>query len=218
MEEMTTFTDSKEKRARTVAIGVQNFESLIIKNNFYVDKTNFIKEWWESDDAVTLIMRPRRFGKTLNMNMLERFFSNQFKGNGSIFEDLNIWKEEKYRKLQGTYPVIFLSFAGVKATTYEGAYHRICKILTELYDDNQFLLKNGILTEQEKEFFLSVSADMNEGTLSVAVNSLCKYLFHYYSKKVIVLLDEYDTPLQEAYVNGYWDELSGFIREGKNIL
>lgn len=125
MEEMTTFSASKEKRARTVDIGVQNFESLIIKNNFYVDKTNFIKEWWESDDAVTLIMRPRRFGKTLNMNMLERFFSNRFKGNDSIFEDLNIWKEEKYQKLQETYPVLFLSFAGVKATTYEGAREQI---------------------------------------------------------------------------------------------
>ena len=95
--------------ARTVSIGTQDFETLISRNNFYVDKTHFIKEWWESDDSVTLIARPRRFGKTLNMNMLERFFSVEYKGQGQIFEHLQIWKEQKYRELQGTFPVIFLS-------------------------------------------------------------------------------------------------------------
>ena len=213
MEEMTTFSDSKEKRARTVAIGVQNFESLIIKNNFYVDKTNFIKEWWESDDAVTLIMRPRRFGKTLNMNMLERFFSNRFKGNSSIFEDLNIWKEEKYRKLQGTYPVIFLSFAGVKATTYEGAKEQILQVLKNVYGMHKYLMESGLLDKSEQEDFKLVGKNMSDSAAALTLHQLCYYLSRYYSKKVIVLLDEYDTPLQEAYVNGYWDELSGFIRD-----
>lgn len=87
--------------ARTVSIGNQDFESLRVKNCFYVDKTGFIREWWESEDVVTLIARPRRFGKTLNMNMLEKFFSVEYAGRSDLFEGLDIWKEEKYRRLQG---------------------------------------------------------------------------------------------------------------------
>ena len=107
--------------ARTVGIGHQDFERLITSNNFYIDKTGFIKEWWESGDIVTLIARPRRFGKTLNMSMTEQFFSVRYVGRGELFEGFSIWKEEKYRELQGTYPVIFLSFAGVKETSFTEA-------------------------------------------------------------------------------------------------
>ena len=101
---------------RIVGIGIQDFEDVINGNFFYVDKTSFIKEWWENGDSVTLITRPRRFGKTLNMSMLNRFFSLEYKGKGEIFEGLPIWNEEKYRQLQGTYPVINLSFASIKET------------------------------------------------------------------------------------------------------
>ena len=104
---------------QVISIGNQNFRSLREKDCFYVDKTNFIKEWWESMDVVTLVTRPRRFGKTLNLSMVESFFSNQYEGRADLFEELSIWKEEKYRKLQGTYPVIFLSFATIKETNYE---------------------------------------------------------------------------------------------------
>ena len=104
--------------AKVISIGNQSFESMRERDNFYVDKTSFIKEWWENEDIVTLITRPRRFGKTLNMNMLECFFSNKYKDRGDLFEGLDIWKEEKYRKLQGTYPLIFLSFADVKQDCY----------------------------------------------------------------------------------------------------
>ena len=90
--------------ARTVGIGIQDFEWLITENIFYVDNTDFIREWWESKDAVTLIARPRRFGKTLNLSMLNRFFSNRFAGKGDLFEGLSIWEHEEYRNLQGTYP------------------------------------------------------------------------------------------------------------------
>ena len=95
---------------RTVDIGVQKFAELREKNLFYIDKTSFIKEWWESGDSVTLIARPRRFGKTLNMSMLEQFFSLDYKDRGDLFEELFIWEEETYRQLQGMYPVISLSF------------------------------------------------------------------------------------------------------------
>ncbi|MBQ2885488.1 MAG: AAA family ATPase, partial [Alphaproteobacteria bacterium] len=97
--------------ARTVAIGIQDFEKIRLENYFYIDKTPFIKEWWESGDSVTLITRPRRFGKTLNMSMVEQFFSVDYANRGELFEGLSIWEEEKYRELQGTYPVISLSFA-----------------------------------------------------------------------------------------------------------
>ena len=104
--------------AKVISIGNQSFESIREKDNFYVDKTNFIKEWWDNDDIVTLITRPRWFGKTLNMSMLECFFSNKYAGRSDLFEGLSIWNYEKYRQLQGTYPVIFISFAGVKQNNY----------------------------------------------------------------------------------------------------
>ena len=100
--------------AKTVGIGYQDFEKVREKDLFYVDKTGFIREWWENEDEVTLIIRPRRFGKTLNISMLEKFFSVQYTGQEDLFRGLAIWEDEKYRSLQGTYPVISLSFANVK--------------------------------------------------------------------------------------------------------
>ena len=118
--------------AKTVAIGIQNFGELIQKNYFYVDKTAFIKEWWESGDSVTLINRPRRFGKTLNMSMVEQFFSVDYANRGDLFQGLSIWEEEKYRELQGTYPVISLSFAGIKETNYPDTRKKICQTIVIL--------------------------------------------------------------------------------------
>ena len=104
--------------ARTVGIGIQDFETVRSNNYFYIDKTAFIKEWWEGGDSTTLITRPRRFGKTLNMSMLECFFSVDYADRDDLFEGLSIWKEEKYQDLQGTYPVISLSFANIKEPFY----------------------------------------------------------------------------------------------------
>lgn len=104
--------------ARTVGIGKQNFDKVVANNNFYVDKTLFIKEWWENEDDVTLIARPRRFGKTLNLSMVEQFFSLEYANRRDLFENLNIWREEKYRNLQGTYPVIAMSFGDIKEITF----------------------------------------------------------------------------------------------------
>ena len=110
---------------KEIATGIQNFEKLMQKNCFYIDKTYFIKEWWESEDEVTLITRPRRFGKTLNMSMLECFFSLNNKNKGNMFEGLSIWQDEKYRQLQGTFPVISLSFANIKEKTYENTIKKM---------------------------------------------------------------------------------------------
>lgn len=197
---------------RTVGIGHQDFEKLRIKNNFYIDKTSFIKEWWEAGDDVTLITRPRRFGKTLNLSMLEKFFSVDFTGKGELFEGLFIWEDKKYQQIQGTYPVIFISFAGMKENTFIEARKSICRVIEEQYNKNDYLLKNDLLNEKEKQFYQEVSTHMSDSTAGASLRSLSGYLSRYYGKKVIILLDEYDTPMQEAYVNGYWQELVGFIR------
>ena len=197
---------------RKVAIGMQNFYEIREDNYFYIDKTAFIKEWWESGDRVTLITRPRRFGKTLTMSMLENFFSVNYANRGDLFEGLLIWQEEKYRNLQGTYPVISLSFANVKEKDYETTKKGIFELLTKLYNKNDFLLKSELLNENEKKYFLSVNMEMEEIVATRAIHNLCDFLSRYYGKKVIILLDEYDTPMQEAYVHEYWNELVYFTR------
>ena len=198
--------------ARTVSIGNQDFEKMIQRNCFYVDKTSFIKEWWENEDEVTLITRPRRFGKTLNMSMLKCFFSNKYADRGELFEGLEIWEDEKYREIQGTYPVIFFSFAKIKQTTYKETIEKIKKIIFDLYQEYAFIGKWDGLTDKEKENFNNISYDMSDVIAQEAIVDLSNYLSRYYGKKVIILLDEYDTPMQEAYVNGYWEELVGFTR------
>ncbi len=198
--------------ARTVAIGVQDFETIVTNNYFYIDKTDFIRGWWENGDSVTLITRPRRFGKTLNMNMVEKFFSLEYAGRSDLFENLNIWKEEKYRKLQGTYPVIFMSFADVKETEFPSARKAICRNIKRLYNRHDFLLESDCLNEDEKDMYKKVDPEMENYIASDSIRALADYLQRYYGKKPIILLDEYDTPMQEAYVHGYWEEMVSFIR------
>ena len=198
--------------ARTVGIGIQDFAKIITEDMFYIDKTHFIKEWWESGDDVTLITRPRRFGKTLNLNMMDYFFSNKHQSRSDLFINLSIWQEEKYRDLQGTYPVINLSFANIKEDTFEETKRRIYQVVLDLYIENKFLMKEGVLEGAEAEFFQSVNMRMDEQTATLAIHKLCKFLYDYYGKKVIILLDEYDTPMQEAYVHGFWSELVSFTR------
>ncbi len=198
--------------ARTVAIGIQSFDEIIKKNYFYIDKTNFIREWWDSGDSVTLITRPRRFGKTLNMSMLEQFFSVKYEGRSDLFEGLFIWQDEEYRQMQGTYPVISLSFASVKETNFEAARQKICTILAEAYAQNSFLLENDALGEMDKEFVRRISMNMDEVSATLSLHYLSKYMYLYYGRKVIILLDEYDTPMQEAYIHGFWEEMVSFTR------
>ena len=198
---------------RNIAIGIQDFGDLIQKKYFYIDKTSFLKEWWEKGDSVTLITRPRRFGKTLNMSMTEQFFSMDYAGRGDLFEGLFIWRKEKYRKLQGTYPVISLSFANVKEVNYVNTRERICQLLTNLYVKHSYLKESKVLTDTDRAFFDRIlSVDIRDTDATMALYQLSDYLYRYYGKKVIILLDEYDTPMQEAYINGFWDELVAFTR------
>ncbi len=196
-----------------IGVGIQDFEKLRTRNLFYIDKTNFIYEWWESNDDVTLITRPRRFGKTLNMSMTEQFFSLDYAGRSDLFEGLSIWEKEEYRNLQGTYPVISLSFAGIKENTYKKAYERMCQMLSELYIRFGRIKDKKNLTDSEYDFYERVErGDIRETEASTALQRLAGYLSRYYGKKVIILLDEYDTPMQEAYVYGFWEELVSFTR------
>ena len=212
--------------AKVVGIGKQRFDKIIENDCFYIDKTMFIKEWWENQDDVTLITRPRRFGKTLNMDMLKCFFSVEYKDRGELFEGLDIWKEKKYREIQGTYPVIFMSFAGIKSNTFRDAKNDMVAIINETYKSHAYLLESDILSEAEKNFFkkldeyskdINANKNISSETIYRAINNLSCFLNRYYKKNVIILLDEYDTPMQEAYVNGYWDELVAFTRSLFNL-
>ena len=198
--------------AKTVAIGLQSFESIRERNVFYVDKTNFIKEWWENEDDVTLITRPRRFGKTLNMSMLECFFSNQYADRSDLFEGLSIWNEEKYRQLQGTYPVIFMSFASVKSGNVNSIKIAVKQIITDIYMKYRYLMGSEIYNNNDRQQFDMVSDDMSDEIAYTAIRRLCSYLEKYYGKKAILLLDEYDTPMQEAWLAGNWDDAVEFFR------
>ncbi|WP_455721578.1 AAA family ATPase [Agathobacter sp.] len=207
--------------AKTISIGNQGFDDIREKKSFYIDKTQFIREWWESEDVISLITRPRRFGKTLNMSMLECFFSNRYAQRGDLFSELSIWNDEKYRKLQGTYPVIFVSFAAVKADNFFDARNQIIDAINEAYTAQQGILESNVLTDGERMVFsqldlytkdASVEKTISNDIVCGALRTLCTCLMKVYGKKAIVLLDEYDTPMQEAYVNGYWDEFTAFIR------
>lgn len=199
--------------ARTVAIGIQDFATLLKEKYFYIDKTKFIKQWWESGTSTTLITRPRRFGKTLNMSMLDYFFSVKHAGRGDLFEGLAIWQEEKYRQLQGTYPVINLSFARIKENTYDKTIERLQEIIRGAFIQHHFLKDSDLLLESEKEYFARVlNGKASEVEVTSSLYHLSDFLCRYYGKKAIILLDEYDTPMQEAYVGGFWEELVAFTR------
>jgi len=197
---------------KQVAIGVQDYAKLIENNSFYVDKTSFIREWWNGGDDVTLITRPRRFGKTITMNMLNYFFSDKYAGRSDLFEGLDIWKDEKFRSLQGTYPVIFMTFAGVKGKTYEDAVKGIKKQIVKLFSEYSYLKEYEGLDDNEKMSFSNIKEEMKDIDAAYSLNLLSTLLEKYHGKKVLIFLDEYDTPLQEAYVRGYWDDMTAFIR------
>lgn len=199
--------------AQTISIGAQSFEFIREKNCFFVDKTGLIREWWENADAVTLIARPRRFGKTLNLDMLNCFFSKKFEGRGDLFEGLSVWEDEEYRKLQGSYPVIFLSFADIKGSTLEETKQAMKYTLAKLYEIHGYVRDGMEMKEKEQNFFDSVVPEMPDSVAVLALKYLSDYMSRYYGQKVLIFLDEYDTPLQEAYVYGYWKEMVDFIRK-----
>ena len=203
---------------KVVNLGEQRFDRMIEGDKFYIDKTGFIREWWEFGSTVTLITRPRRFGKTLNMSMLECFFSTKYAGRGDLFEGLSIWEEEgttgahKYRELQGTFPVIFLSFANIKAKNCADMKYKITEEIARVYEQNTYLLEGELLSANEKEYYENIKTGIEDCVVSGTIHSMANFMQRYYGKDVIILLDEYDTPMQEAWLSGYWDEAVSFLR------
>ena len=199
-------------------LGYQDFAEVRTEHIFYIDKTYFIRDWWEYADKVTLITRPRRFGKTLNMSMVECFFSNKYAGRQDLFEELFIWnarskdKDFQYRDLQGIFPVIFLSFANIKATKYEDMKYKISEVIAELYEQNRYLLEGTLLSENEKSYYNRMTWSASDAMLSSSLRQMSNFLQRYHGREVMILLDEYDTPMQEAWLSNYWNEAVEFFR------
>ncbi len=193
--------------ARKLGIGHDDFAVVRESNNFYVDKTNFIRKWWESNDKVTLITRPRRFGKTLNMSMLENFFSLQYAGRGDLFEGLSIWRSEQYRELQGTYPVIFLSFANVKEASYKEARKKIGYtrgLFNSTFKTNSYL-ERAVMTGITRINKESIFSDLNN--LKVVTTTSEKYsdCFGFTEEEVFAALDEFGLSGQKQKVKDWYD-------------
>ncbi|WP_036608217.1 AAA family ATPase [Oribacterium sp. P6A1] len=195
---------------KTVGLGLQDYEKVITENAFYIDKTDFISEWWNSKDDITLITRPRRFGKTLMLSTVEKFFSVRQGNNEELFKELNVSKDMEMMKECGKWPVLFVSFAAIKMNNFKGALVQFNQLFTDIASSLSFLKES--LDEKEREFYDSISDNMNMDITVKCLNRYSSWLRKYYGKKLIILIDEYDTPMQEAYVNGYWDEISGFMR------
>ena len=203
---------TEDQLKQGVGTGKQDFERMRVNGDFYVDKTGFIREWWKGRDAVTLITRPSGFGKTMNLSALNCFFSNQYADRGDLFEGLDCWKDPAMRRQQGQWPVIFLSFAGVWGRTYAEMMEMMKSRLTELFSSYPELYAYRGLLEKEKTALNRIREEMSDTEAALSVQLLSSLLSKIYEKKVLIFLDEYDTPLQEAVVNGYWDQMAAFLR------
>ncbi|MCD7715661.1 MAG: ATP-binding protein [Lachnospiraceae bacterium] len=202
-----------ESSKKKVALGITDFSDMINRNVFYVDKTYFIRDWYESADQVTLITRPRRFGKTLTLSMVETFFSNRYADCSGLFQGLAVWEDENLRKLQGRYPVINFSLANVKQKSYESMKTVIRMLLAELFDRHSYLLESEKLSAADKEDFLSVvQKKAGDEECMHAFRFLSKCMYEHFGEKVMILIDEYDTPMLEAYTAGYWEEAIEYTR------
>ena len=196
---------------RDISIGTQKFDLIREGGYFLVDKTDFIGSWWRSGDQATLICRPRRFGKTLNMSMLECFFSRRYAGRADLFEGLSVWDDVAMRSEQGKWPVVFLSFAGVKAPSFERSLEQMCAEVSDVYRKHAGSVDLTAMSPRERDVFEG-RATLGEGELANSLKRLCELLFRTTGKRAIVLLDEYDAPMQEAWLNGFWDRMAGVVR------
>ena len=198
--------------AREIAIGQQDYAAIIEKNSFYVDKTFFIKDWWNDPTFCTVILRPRRFGKTLTMSMMEYFFSTKHAGRADLFEGLYIWEQEEFRALQGIYPVINITLADIKEKTHEGAINEIKLIIQSIFNSFTYLADSDKLTSIDKKRFEAHIENPAVESLARSLRFLSELLYKHHGKKVLIFLDEYDTPMQEAFSSGYWNEIVEFIK------
>lgn len=200
------------KERKRLPVGVENFEQIINDNYYYVDKTGLISELLRNGGLVNLFTRPRRFGKTLNMSMLEHFFS--IEGEQSIFNGLEISKDTKLcKEYMGKYPVISISLKGINAATYETAFDFAVQLIQRTAEEFQFLSDSEYLSEHDKSVYRELlDSNMSETVFCGGLKILSKLLEKHYRLKVILLIDEYDVPLAKAFENGYYDQMIFLIR------
>ena len=196
-----------------IAIGISDFKMLRLRKNYYIDKTMYIKHIIDNQAGVILITRPRRFGKTLNMSMLKYYFDNTAKDSKELFEGLKIMEQgEEYTSKLEYYPVIYLTLKDAGLMSYDLMITQLKTIMMELYYEHKYLLE-GEMPEGERTIFNKIlSANANDVDLINSVKMLSKLLNQYFEKPVILLIDEYDVPLQNAYVEGYYDEAVKFFK------
>ncbi|MBO4295542.1 MAG: AAA family ATPase, partial [Desulfovibrio sp.] len=197
---------------RKVSTGIDKFSKIRKNNIFYIDKTHFIKEWWDQRDDVTLITRPRRFGKTLMLDTVRTFFSIEYHDSLNLFNGLSIYNDKDLCLIQGKIPTIFISFSDIKSTNFSEMKYEIKIILSAIYDDFEYILDLNKLSEREKQQYSLVNPDMPDPIAKRSLQFLTKYLARQFGAEPIILLDEYDTPMQEAWLKGYWDEAVDFLR------
>ena len=197
-----------------IGIGVSDFKAIRIRNNYYIDKSMYIKNILDNQSGVILVTRPRRFGKTLNMSMLKYYFDCTQKDNKELFEGLKIMEQdESYTSKLGNYPVIYLTLKDVQDTTYENMILYLKTAILDMYQEHIYLLKSDKIYEFEKERIKEILFGReDEVTLKNSIKELSKYLSRHYEKPCILLIDEYDVPLQNAYVEGYYDEAVKFFK------
>ena len=198
--------------ARTISIGAQGFADIREHGDFYVDKTAFISQWWRSSDPVTLICRPRRFGKTLTMSMLECFLSSAYESRADLFEGLAVWNDGQLRKEQGAWPVVSLSFAGAKGASFSDVSLRIRERIAQAWRGHAGTVRPEGLAPREQDLLLGRTTAVDADDAPSSLLRLCEQLYRTTGKRAIVLLDEYDTPMQEAWMGGFWDGLTEFVR------
>ncbi len=193
-----------------VGIGYQNFVDFRTNNFFYVDKTHFISEWVHKSPRISLITRPRRFGKSLMLSTVRTFFDPQYADHPEYFSKLKVWQDDLCRKLFGTIPVISVSFGGCKGRDYAQSMRGMMSSLNTMYNRHEYLLQSDALTDDDKNEFRRMKSalfDFDGSVVERSINTLCELVYKHYGKRPIILLDEYDTPLLEAYTGGYWDEM-----------
>ena len=197
-----------------IGIGVSDFKALRLRRNYYIDKTEFIKNIIDNQSSVVLITRPRRFGKTLNMSTLRYYFDNQTKDAKELFQNLKIMKMgEKYTSQMSSYPCIYMTLKDVNDSSYENMILNLKTEAMEIYQQHRYLLESDKIFDEEKEKIKEILfAREDEITLKNCVKELSKYLYRVYEKPVMLFLDEYDVPIQSAYVEGYYDQAIKFFK------
>lgn len=198
-------------RMKLLPTGIENFKTMIDKSAYYVDKTNFIED--VLSEQVVLYTRPRRFGKTLNMSMLYYFFSIKEKENAYLFDGLNISKNKDALKVQNKYPTIFISLKEMKSLTFDAQISSFSNVIYELLEKNLEILSSDQLSDTTKDILNKLhNRSSSAEDLKISLRVITNALYTYYQQKVIVLIDEYDVPLQAAYQNNYYEEMVEFLR------